>query len=206
MTELIYFETPNYCIPYIGKVASTTTARVIVETFYPELIDFVKNNAGFPNENWDDTPIWQLACPKTLNPTKPIVSLMRDPVLRFKSAIVQTGIVDPSQAIQAIRNNQLWQFPHLSDAHTLKDNPHFKPQSSWFINQVNLFKFPDHLNDFFNFIGITSSIPNLNQSNVTLNLPNNILNLVELFYSKDISIYNNIVSPNTIYNPLNILQ
>lgn len=196
MIELMYFETPNYCVPFIGKVASTTTARVIVETFYPEQIDYVKYNSG---DNWEDTPIWQVACPKTTNPTKPIACLIRNPIDRFKSAIVQSNIQNVDLAISKIRNNELWQFEHLSDAHLLKLNPHFRIQSDW-INgyESHLFKFPDHINEFFQFIGITVDIPNLNNSGINIQLSQQVTNLVTNYYSEDLTLFNSIISPNTL--------
>jgi hypothetical protein len=198
-----YIISPNYSIAMNAKVGSTTLSNVVVRQFYPELVSEVMYNVDTTKPNWEETPMWQVFCPKEYYPTKPVVLMVRDPIERFKSALNQTGISNIDDAVTYIRENRQWQFPHLSDTHALRDNPHFRKQMSFIKSGITtyLFKFPDHFAQAAAFIGITIDLPNLNHSNHNLTLDNRQTNLLSNYYSEDITLFNSISTAGVIYNP-----
>lgn len=195
-----YYVTPQYSVAHNAKVGCTSMGCGIIRTYYPELIAEVQRNSDNGTNNWIETPLWQLFCPKELIATKPVVLLVRDPLKRLKSALVETGIEDVETAIDAIRNNGSWQFSHLSDAHLLKDNPHFLRQSSYISGETHLFKFPEHLPQAIEFLGLGTNFPHLNQADREISIPQRVMNFVNQIYANDFNLYNSIINPDTVIN------
>lgn len=199
--QKFYYVTPNYSVAHNAKVGTTSMARAIIQTYYPELIPEVQRMTDNGIGDWRERGFfWQFFCPKEIVPTKPVVLLVRHPILRLKSALMEAGITDYAGALRALRDGERWQFDHLSDSHELRNNPHFLRQSDYIYGQTHLFKFPDHLQDVINFLGLQVNFPNMNQRDYDFNLPQVLQTIANNFYYQDIQLYDQITQPNTILN------
>jgi hypothetical protein len=198
--QKFYYRTPNYSVAHNAKAGCTSMACAIIRTYYPELEAKVREQSDNGIGDWQETPLWQLYCPKEFTPTAPVVLLVRQPLLRLKSALVETDLTDVQAVVNAIQNNEQWKFPHLSDAHALRENPHFLKQSSYINGETHLFRFPSHLPEAITFLGLDGNFPYLNQADREINIPQILLARINQYYAQDFNLYSNITAPNTIIN------
>jgi hypothetical protein len=180
---IYYYETPKYCIAHNPKVACTSFAHAIIKQFYPDINKKIEQNSSIFNG-----PTYILSCPKTQEPKKPIVCLIRNPIDRFISAINQTQI-NIETAIHCLLNDKEYHFPIYSKPRKLKDDGHFREQSKIVTQDTHLFKFPEEIEIMANFIGITSKIENLNKSNIKLRLTKDQEKFIYDYYYKDFILY-----------------
>jgi hypothetical protein len=84
----------------------------------------------------------------------------------------------------------------------LRDDVHFLHQHEYIQHDTYLFKFPDHLTECLNFIGINNEPITINKAKrekPTLSLDQR--NLVENYYNKDIELFNSINQPGQLALP-----
>jgi len=84
----------------------------------------------------------------------------------------------------------------------LRDDVHFLHQHKYIQGETYLFKFPDHLKECLNFIGINNEPITINKAKrekPTLSLDQR--NLVENYYTKDIELFNSINQPGQLALP-----
>lgn len=121
----MYFVTPNYSVALNPKVASTTLARAIIAAFYPELEAKIQAN-NFPRAlRTRPAAVFHSLCPQEVQPTRPILLVVRDPVDRFRSAMAQLSLTDVESVLIALETNANWQ---LKAPQKLTADPHFLRQ------------------------------------------------------------------------------
>jgi hypothetical protein len=140
-----------------------------------EYLDKMNNRAG-----------WQAGVPKTDSPFNPIIPV-RDPVERFRSACAQEG----RTVKEALAKCEAGDF-----------SMHFEPVTTWLITDSRLFRFPDHLQDIADLLGI-DEIPPVNDS-ATNNGPKPDLTpeelaRVEAIYTDDIALFGSITEAGQVW-------
>ena len=84
----------------------------------------------------------------------------------------------------------------------LRDDVHFLHQHEYIEHETYLFKFPDHLTECLNFIGINSEPLVANKAKREKpKLSDDQRSLVESYYSKDIELFNSINQPGQLILP-----
>lgn len=163
-------------IPKAGSSAIATALLFAQQPDYtirsvsgdPEKVEASRNRAGR-----------QAAIDKTETPVNPIIGL-RDPVERFRSACAQEG----KTAEEALTKIEAGDF-----------SGHFKPQVDWLVADSRLYKFPEHIDDIAQALGL-DEIQSVNDS-ATNNGPKPDLTADELarvqaIYADDIALYESI--------------
>jgi hypothetical protein len=108
---MAYYNTPHYSVAINAKVGTSSMARAILREFQPEQGAQLQR-AHFPRGKTVDDFLWHRKVNITRTATKPVVLLVRDPVLRFVSAMQQVGLknADVAQAIQSLVNDTPVEF------------------------------------------------------------------------------------------------
>lgn len=183
-----YFNYNEIHIACIPKTGSSAIARAIHFALKPdyqiisasgnqEMVDKVMHNPG-----------WQALAPKTFEPSAPIIPV-RDPVERFRSACAQEGRT-ADEAIAKIEAGEASQ--------------HFRSQSAYLAaRQTNtLYRFPEHIDALAAALGL-DDIPEVNTSETNNgpkpDLTPEQLTRVEALYAADITLFNSITEPGTVW-------
>lgn len=90
---MYYYTTPLFNVALNAKVGSSTTAKAIIQEFYPDINKKILNIKN-PPHILDDDRQWHHLCPGTTDPDKPIILFVRDPIDRFYSACQQLNIMN----------------------------------------------------------------------------------------------------------------
>lgn len=192
----MYFITPNYSFAFIPKVGCSSLARVVIRQFQPK-DNTIIINGHYPEGLNAENSKWQSIAQREHWPSKPIVALIRDPIERFKSAMSQMHFSDVDAAIDSLKNGTLMQC--FKRKTKLMDNGHFKPQIMWVDETTKLYKFPDHIQNALNEVGIEGSIPVINQCSFPKPQLTTEQRLeLEIIYQEDIALYNAITSPGIV--------
>lgn len=189
---MIYYETPDYCVAHNPKVGCTSFAKAIVDTYYPDISKTILDTSPqFCGAKYI------IYCPKTSNPLKQVVCLIRNPLERFASAVRQTDI-SIDAAIDCLLNDKEYHFPVHSKPKKLREDGHFREQSKLVTKDTILFRFPEEIDAMAKFIGIKGQMPHLNQSNKKISLTKDQLDFIQFYYYDDIKLFEQIKEPNTI--------
>lgn len=103
---MYYYITPNYSVALNAKVGSSTMARLIIKYFHPKEHKKIVH-ARFPDNIDENQKQWHWMCPGSIEPDKPIVLLVRNPIDRFLTACQQINIQqkDLDKAIDSLLND-----------------------------------------------------------------------------------------------------
>ena len=190
----MYIDIPDYCIAYNAKVGCTSLSRAIITKYYPEHEEEVARFIDLHHAG----PISFTKAKKLKYAYKPVVLMVRHPVERFISATNQVGIEDIEIAISALEDKSLYKLTHVSKPIYLYQDIHFKSQYSLLSHENHVFRFPEHIKDVEQFLGLgcmkvlNKSVkpkPPLNDSQIERILSH---------YKLDMDLYNIIKHGNTI--------
>ena len=179
---MFYYSTPNYSVALNAKVASSSMARAIIKKFHAKQQHLIAT-AAFPAGVDETKRAWHWLCPGKRTPDKPVVLLVRDPVGRFVSAMQQIGLKekDVDEAINSLvndtpvtrkddtpqqkaarekqhANREAIRRRHGETAvrlNHLRDDVHFRHQHLLASGPTTCFRFPDHIQQAAEFIGLT---------------------------------------------------
>lgn len=180
---MMYYETPDYCVAHNPKVGCTSFAKAIVDTYYPDISKTILDTSPqFCGAKYI------ICCPKTSNPLKQVVCLIRNPLERFASAVRQTNI-SIDAAIDCLLNDKEYHFPVHSKPKKLREDGHFREQSKLVTKDTILFRFPEEIDAMAKFIGITIEMPHLNKSDKKIALSDHQAEFVASYYYEDMEIY-----------------
>lgn len=174
----MYYITPNYCVAHNPKVGCSSMAMAIIETFYPDLFDQYKNLTNIK---------WQFVCKYVQIPDKPVVLLVRNPLDRFVSAVAETDI-DIDVAIDCLANDKYYHFPHFSKPKKLRQDGHFKKQSSLIYGKTLLFKFPDQIQNVVGLLKL-KNFPHLNRAKNKNLLADPHVEFIQYYYKEDFELF-----------------
>lgn len=192
---MMYYETPDYCVAHNPKVGCTSFAKAIVDAYYPDISKTILDTSPqFCGAKYI------ICCPKTSNPLKQVVCLIRNPIDRFVSALMQTKL-DPNQAIDCLIKNKYYHFPENSKPKKLREDGHFREQSKLVTKDTILFRFPEDIEKMAQFIGIKFKMPHLNKSNNKIELTKYQKDFVHFYYYNDFVLYQS-VTPRKYKSPI----
>lgn len=182
----MYFRTPNYSVAFNPKAASSTLARSIIRDFYPNIEKKIQNAAKGLTI--------QFVCPKEQIPTKPVVLILRNPIERFKSAMLQLNLTNVEEVLNILENNT---WPP-----SLKNDIHFKYQYILVKKNTKIFKLDD-LKMAAQYIGLSIPLLTINEGkgekpNLTSKQIDRIIN----YYAIDDKLYNSTPTEGMNCNPV----
>lgn len=175
-----------------AKVATSTFARAVIKRYYPE-IETTITSAAYPEGESADNGQWQNIVPYRVNPDRPVVCLVRDPVERFRAAMAQVGLdsVDATLAELASESGQYGMRRGVK----LAENVHFVPQSRVAGDAVQYFRFPDQIDAAAASLDLPTPLPVINESNgVKPTLTPEQEQQVRAFYADDVALWNSLQS------------
>lgn len=180
---MYYQITPNYCLALNPKVGCTSFSRAIVEQHYPEIFKAELAKGAVPEKY-----PWAAYCPNLEKPDRPVLLLVRHPVSRFLSAVVQTGI-PAALAITCLLEDITYHFEYRSKPTRLREDVHFKPQYRLLTDNTTLLAFPSQLQTAVELLQLTA-LPHLNQARG----PKPVLTATQVsqvayFYAKDLELF-----------------
>jgi hypothetical protein len=190
---IAYYETPDYCVAHIPKAGCTTLARAIIERFYPETAQQIRDTSTDLN-----TGKWIICCPRTATPTKPVVCLIRHPVDRFNAALRQTQIA-PDVAIGSLVNDGYYAFPYASKPRKLREDGHFRPQRLAAQAGAALYQFPRDLKAIAAALGLQYPLPHMNKGTQNLQLTTQQVDFALNWYAADLMLYEQIQKPGQLW-------
>lgn len=195
-----YYITPKYSVALNTKVGSSTFAQAILQAYYPEMWSKIVNAAYPPGKGPEDIR-WHSRCERELDATKPVVLPVREPVSRFMSACAQSnlGQEDMNAVLDSLESGTILQRTRPIN---VKENEHFRFQYLLQQNETHLFKFPDHLEELANLVGLEWPLPKVNERGLRREptLLSSQLLRVEEYYARDIELFNSITKPDTVVN------
>lgn len=165
------------------KAATSSIARAIVSTHYPEIEDNLANNTSYPEGMSVDNSRWHSQLPKTEKPEGEVILIVRDPVERFRSACAETG-KSPEEALseQGQRNNHFW------------------PTSRLLVDGCKLYRFESDLDAAATALGLSLPLTNIagdNPPKPTLTAEEQAQ--VESVYADDIALYESITEAGQVW-------
>lgn len=187
-----YYILPNTgYVSLVGKVGCSSTALAILKAYYPDIYaDLCSAAYHFPDGYSADNWLWQGKVPKTETPTGQVYQLVREPVARFLSAMVQ---VQQSREFANISVDDA--IAQLQAAGPLAGNFHFWKQTPYTQSgqPTKLYRFPDQLQTFATDTGLLWPYPEINAAR----LPKPVLSAdqqaaVTAFYADDVALFGSI--------------
>lgn len=94
-----YFIAGEKLLAFNAKCCTSALVREIIRTYHPEAEEII-SNASYPDGVTVDTAQHHRWCPSRINPDRPVVVVIRDPVDRFRSAMAQVGLTDADAVLQ----------------------------------------------------------------------------------------------------------
>jgi hypothetical protein len=194
-----YFITPDFCVPLNAKVASSSLARRIIATYYPQKESRLQD-AHYPaGLNANRVQVHGFV-PDTHQPDRPVAMLVREPLDRFLSGVTYLNI-NLDAAIESLLTGVMTTASRNGNKPrpiNVSRNIHFARQSDMPYGETHLFRFPDHVVEMATLLGI-GPVPRLNvtprpQPSVTEEQRDAILG----HYAADLALYDSITAPNTL--------
>ena len=187
-----YFVTPNYSLAFIPKSGCSTLSRAVIDSFQPEENALIENGA-YPEGKNADNCMWQWLAKVEMQPTKPILAFIREPLERFRSAMAQFRLTDVPAALESLTAGTHLQLSRRTI--DLSTNPHFLPQIKWVDANTKLYKFPEHLTEGAQELGMILPLPVINAaSNPKPTLTPEQEAAVLQYYQEDTLLFNSITT------------
>lgn len=191
---MTYFITPEFSVALNTKVGSSSLALAILKSHYPAIWKQIES-AQYPPGLGPDDIRWHTRCPRELEPSKPVLLPVRDPVERFLSACAQVNINDDNldAALDSLESGE----PMVGRVgrralQSIQENEHFTFQYLLQWGETHLYLFPDHIDALGEKAGLATPLPSINES--ALRPKPKLLAAqrlrVEDYYAKDIELYN----------------
>lgn len=205
--------TPAAFVPQIQKNGTSSTANNILSTFFADDIwaalqpavddeNNIQTNQGgrtyYPDGMGPTNSMFQNLVPKGI-PSTDVYMLVRDPTLRLQSAMSQFNLTDINAVIAALSSGATLSGMRLP----INQDPHFMPQMNWIDaangQNIHLYIFPDHINDFCNDLGL-GVMPQINASKLPkAQLAQAQTYAITSFYSDDANLFSSISMPGQLY-------
>lgn len=164
-----YFVAPTHCLAANHRAGTTALAKVVVTTFYPELLAGV-NDALPAAERFNDPHVYKALCPTTEEPERQVLVLVREPVERFLSMLSLLGM----GVGEALADEELMA------------GDHFAPQAAFECDKA--FRFPDQIAEFCAEAGLPG-LELVNEGGPKPEITDAERGLVEARYADDVKLY-----------------
>lgn len=186
-----FFIAPDHSLAFNPKTGSSALVRAIIRTFYPDLEASTRVAVG--NGRDPARRIYHWLCPEEPVPSRPAVMVVRDPVDRFRSAMVQTGLTDPGAVLGALESDERLLTPYNGRRPRLRTEPHFTAQADRSLGPTRCFRFED-LDRCARFLGLPLPLPVVNQAGGSKPpLTEEQRERVRSFYAADVALLNQVL-------------
>lgn len=183
-----YFIAGERLLAFNPKCGSSTLVREIIRRHHPS-IEQLLSDAHYPEGKGPDSSQHHRFVPCRVNPDRPVIQVVREPVSRFRSAMVQTGMTDVDQVLQELRDETTF-FPV---AGVLAGNMHFLPQRR-FEGDITFFRFSDQLQDAAEALDIHRPLLRIHASKEKPSLTLKQEHAVRDWYAQDVLLWESIQS------------
>lgn len=96
-----YFIAGDHLLAFNAKCCTSSLVREIIRTYHPES-EAIITAAHYPEGMSVETAQHHRWCPARINPDRPVIVVVRDPVERFRSAMAQVGLADADAILQEL--------------------------------------------------------------------------------------------------------
>lgn len=132
-----YFVAGDKLLGWNAKCCSSGLIREIIRSYYPEIESLI-TTAAYPEGKNAENSQHHRHVPARINPDRPVVVVVRDPVDRFRSAMAQVGLSDVDAVLEELESEQgsvgVGPLGRL-----LAGNVHFAPQTR-FDGQITYYR------------------------------------------------------------------
>lgn len=147
-----YFIAGPKLLAWNAKCCSSGLVREVIRTYYPE-IEAMIVSASYPEGKSADNSQHHRHVPCRINPDRPVVVVVRDPVERFRSAMAQLGLTDVDAVLHELASEE-GDIGAGVLGQRLAGNVHFLPQTR-FSGDVTYYRM-DQLSDAAADLGIAT--------------------------------------------------
>jgi hypothetical protein len=200
-----YFITPNYSVGLIPKVGCSSFGCAVIKAFQPDELQRLEN-AFYPSGLSFEKVQSQVFAKRERQPSKQTLVFVRNPLQRFLSAMAQVNISDIDEAIDSLNNGtRIVNNGQNERILCVKTNVHFLPQILWCLPDTKLYKFPDHIQDGAQEIGLEYPLPVINEASRPKPVPSQSQeSAINQYYSEDWALYNSITYPGIITGAVSV--
>lgn len=183
-----YFVAGEKLLAFNAKCCTSTMVREIIRSYYPD-IEAIITQADYPEGKTADNTQHHRWVPARINPDRPVVQIVRDPVDRFASAMAQLHLTDVDGVINELRseagaitfNNRL-----------LAANVHFLPQAR-FDGDISYFRH-DNADAAAAALGLNVPLPVMNESKTKPSISEAQAALIKEWYADDQALWDSITA------------
>ena len=183
-----YFIAGKRLLAFNAKCGTSALVREIVRTYYPET-EAIIQGASYPDGKNADTTQHHQWLPGRMNPDRPVVQVVRDPVERFRSAMFQVGLSDATAVLDELRDER-GNVGKGSHGVTLSENIHFLPQSR-FTGDITFFPLR-RIEDAAAALGLRTPLLRLNESQRKPELTADQVDRVRAWYAADVELWDRV--------------
>lgn len=154
-----YFIAGEKLLAFNAKCCTSSLVREIIRTYHPEAEEIIAN-AVYPDGITVDTAQHHRWCPARINPDRPVIVVLRDPVERFRSAMAQTGLTDADAILQEFADEA--GIVRGRDGRKISLNVHFLRQTR-FEGDITYYKM-DNVDAAAAALGLQTPLPHANEA------------------------------------------
>ena len=185
-----YFICGDKLMALNAKAATSTFARAIIKKYHKD-IDAEITSAAYPDNQTADDKQWQMIVPYRINPDRPVVCLVREPVDRFRAAMAQCGLSEVDATIAELHAEA--GTYGLQQNVKLVANVHFVPQSRIAGDPIHYFRFPDQIDTAAEFLGLDLPLITINEgTGVKPEVTEAQAEAIRAFYAADVALWNSL--------------
>ena len=185
-----YFICGDKLMALNAKAATSTFARAIIKKYHKD-IDAEITSAAYPDNQTADDKQWQMIVPYRINPDRPVVCLVREPVDRFRAAMAQCGLSEVDATIAELHAEA--GTYGLQQNVKLVANVHFVPQSRIQGDPIHYFRFPDQIDTAAEFLGLDLPLITINEgTGVKPEVTEAQAEAIRAFYAADVALWNSL--------------
>lgn len=154
-----YFIAGDKLLAFNAKCCTTSLVRQVIKTYHPEAEEII-SNASYPEGITVDTAQHHRWCPARINPDRPVIVVIRDPVERFRSAMAQVGLTDADAILQEFQD----EAGNVTGRNGVKisGNIHFLKQTR-FEGDITYYRM-DNVNAAAAALGLETPLPHANEA------------------------------------------
>lgn len=178
-----YFIAGEKLFAFNAKCCSSSIVREIIRSYYPAIEKSI-TEAAYPEGKSDLTVQHHQWLPYRINPDRPVVQVVRDPVDRFRSAMWQTRLRDVDAVLDELRDER---GDLVGDGVRLAANVHFLPQSR-FSGDISFFPVT-RVDEAAKSLGLSTPLPRLHQSTGKVDLTAEQAERVREWYAADVELW-----------------
>ena len=178
-----YFVAGDKLLAFNAKCCTSSLVREIIRTFYPDIEQFIQA-AAYPEGKDAENTRHHRWIPARVNPDRPVVQVVRDPVERFRSSMAELGLDDVDATLEELRT-EAGEYGLGPRGNLLVGNIHFLPQAR-FDGDITYYTNAD---DAAAALGLQTPLPVINESGTKPTLTEQQASAVRAWYAKDVELW-----------------